>query len=149
MFRRLNCLVVSALLLWLSAGPALAAEPLLTETEQREVLGYLGELGVLRQENAQLREIILKDTTTITSFQAETSALRQAQTGADRIIAAQDKLSDIQDKAMKAYKELALAEGLRADRAEKRLESAEKWAWAGWVGTAVGIAAIVGSIIAK
>lgn len=135
--------------MWLSANPCLAAEPPLTESEQREILGYLGELQVLRQENAQLREIVTKDTAVIASLQGEITALRQAQTATDRVIAAQDKLAEIQDRAMKAYKELAAAESLRADRAEKAKDAAEKWAWAGWVGTAVGIAAIVGSIMAK
>lgn len=149
MFHRLNCLAVCAALLWLSVSPALAAELPLTEPEQREILGYLGELQVLRQENRQLREIMAKDTQALSSLQAENTALRQAQAASDRVIAAQDKLAEIQDRAMKAYKELALAEGLRADRAEKAKDAAEKWAWAGWVGTAVGIAAIVGSIFAK
>jgi hypothetical protein len=131
--------------LWLSASPCLAAEPPLTEAEQRETLGYLEELAVLRQENAQLSEIVAKDGQAIASLQAENAALRQAQTNADKIIVAQDKLAEIQQKAMLAYKELALAEGLRADRAEKN----KTLEVAGIVGGIITIAALVIKYLVK
>ena len=130
-------------------SPCLSADPPLTESEQRETLANLEELIILRQENAQLREIVAKDSQALTSLQAEVAALRQAQTAADRVIAMQDKLAEIQNKAMLAYKELAAAERLHAERAEEKLKTAEKWTLAGWIGTAVGIAAIVGSVMAK
>ena len=133
----------------MSPSLLLAAESPLTESELRETLGYLEELRILRQENARLREVVAKDTAVIASIQGEVVALRAAQGASDRVIAAQDRLNEIEHKAMLAYKELALAEGLRADREKDRRESAEKWTFAGWVGTAVGIAAIVGSLLAN
>jgi hypothetical protein len=133
------------MLWWFCASPSLAAEPPLTEVEQREILGYLGELRALRDENAQLREVLTKGIEVITSLRAENEALRQAQAASDRVILAHEKLAEIQDKAMKAYKELAAAETLRADRAEHTSLVTK----AGLVGGIVTVGAILFKVLVQ
>ena len=129
------------------SGQALAAEPPLSIPEQREVLQALQELEAARVLITDLKALVSKDEATLAALQGQVDALQHLTAAQDRMLAAVEKVVDLQQQAVTTYRDIAAMADKRAEVNLARAERAEGWVWkAGIGGFIVGVITGAGAL---